>query len=142
MLNILCCAYTDPPIPYGCVYILDTFHSSSMTHAWHVKETCEILMGGRTIRKLIRGILKESRALLDHIRRKQASLTIVVWRLSWVPHDKTHDKSIILLFGQQTEPPRSLSRPRNSYGNRRKIEKLKLPSTVIIIKISHRGILD
>ena len=32
-------------------------------------------------------------------------------------------KSIILLFGQQTEPPRSLSRPKNSHVNRRKIEK-------------------
>ena len=29
-------------------------------------------------------------------------------------------KSIILLFGQQTEPPRSLLRPRNSHVNRRK----------------------
>ena len=32
-------------------------------------------------------------------------------------------RSIILLFGQQTEPPRSLSRPRNSHVNREKIEK-------------------
>ena len=33
------------------------------------------------------------------------------------------DASIILLFGQQTEPPRSLSRSRNFHINRRKIEK-------------------
>jgi len=33
------------------------------------------------------------------------------------------DASIILLFGQQTEPPRSLSRYRNFHINRRKIEK-------------------
>ena len=32
-------------------------------------------------------------------------------------------QSIILLFGQQTEPPHSLSRSRNSDVNRRKIEK-------------------
>ena len=32
-------------------------------------------------------------------------------------------KYIILLFGQQMKPPRSLSRPRNSHINRRKIEK-------------------
>ena len=31
--------------------------------------------------------------------------------------------SIILLFGQQTEPSRSLLRPGNSHINRRKIEK-------------------
>ena len=31
--------------------------------------------------------------------------------------------SIILLFGQQMEPPRSFSRHRNSHVNRRKIEK-------------------
>ena len=31
-----------------------------------------------------------------------------------------HPQSIILLFGQQTESPRSLSRPRNSHINRRK----------------------
>ena len=31
-------------------------------------------------------------------------------------------QSIILLFGQQTESPRSLSRPRNSHVNRRKIK--------------------
>ena len=30
--------------------------------------------------------------------------------------------SIILLIGQQTEPPRSLSKPRNSHINRRRIK--------------------
>ena len=39
--------------------------------------------------------------------------------------------SIILLFGQQMKPPRSLSRPINSHVNRRKKEKLKLPITTI-----------
>ena len=34
-----------------------------------------------------------------------------------------HPQSIILLFGQQMETPRSLSRPRNSHINRRKIKK-------------------
>ena len=32
-------------------------------------------------------------------------------------------QSIILLFGQQMEPPHSLSRSRNFHVNRRKIEK-------------------
>ena len=32
-------------------------------------------------------------------------------------------QSIILLFGQQMEPPHSLLRPRNSHVNRRKIER-------------------
>ena len=31
-------------------------------------------------------------------------------------------QSIILIFDQQTEPPRSLSKPRNSHVNRRKIK--------------------
>ena len=39
--------------------------------------------------------------------------------------------SIILLFSQQTEPPYSLSRSRNFHINRRKKEKLKLPTTAI-----------
>jgi len=34
-------------------------------------------------------------------------------------------KTIILLFGQQTEPSRSLSRSRNPHVNRRKIEKIE-----------------
>ena len=40
------------------------------------------------------------------------------------PETQQLDKSsIILLFGQQTEPPRLLSKPRNSHINRRKIRK-------------------
>ena len=49
---------------------------------------------------------------------------------------KLQTYTIILLFGEQIEPPHSLSRSRNSHVNRRKIEKLKLPTTVIMIKIS------
>ena len=48
---------------------------------------------------------------------------------------KLQTYTIILLFDQQTDPPRSLSRSRNSHVNRRKIEK-KLPTTAITIKIS------
>ena len=36
---------------------------------------------------------------------------------------RTHLESIILLFGQQTEPLRLFSRPKNFHVNRRKIEK-------------------
>jgi len=38
----------------------------------------------------------------------------------------TQESIILLLFGQQTEPPRSLSRPKNSHVNRRKIKKIKI----------------
>ena len=36
---------------------------------------------------------------------------------------KLQTYTIILLFDQQTEPPRSLSRRRNSHVNQREIEK-------------------
>ena len=37
-----------------------------------------------------------------------------------------HPQSIILLFSQQTEPPLSLSRPKNFHINRKKTEKNKI----------------
>ena len=44
------------------------------------------------------------------------------WSLGYIRKDISC-QSIILLFGQQTEPPCLLLRPKNSHVNRRKIEK-------------------
>jgi len=67
--------------------------------------------------------IEEQRIELDKWVCKVTKSHLVHMITSLRKQHNQRNSSIILLFGQQTEPPRSLSRPRNSHVNRRKIEE-------------------